>query len=291
MPVGVVDVGSNTVRLLVARGASPVLSLRETLGLGECIERLGLIPQAKLDETAALVAAFVDAAWDEGAVRLEVLITSPGRQAANGAELLEAIQARASAPARILSAEEEGRLAFSGATAATGCPAGRDVAVVDVGGGSAQVAVGTRRGGAAWIRSIDLGSRRLTSRVLTEDTPGTGAIAAARAEVGRLLVDCSPPEAQLALAVGGSARALRRMVGGRLGPEELAEATEILARSSRAELCARYDLNPHRAATLAGGAVILTALQALLGTPLKVVRAGLRDGALLEFTAELREAA
>jgi exopolyphosphatase/guanosine-5'-triphosphate,3'-diphosphate pyrophosphatase len=151
--------------------------------------------------------------------------------------------------------------------------------------------VGTRRGGAAWIRSIDLGSRRLTSRVLTDDPPGTDAIAAARAEVERLLVDFHPPEAQLALAVGGSARALRRLVGGRLGPDELAEATEILARTPGAELMARYDLNPQRAATLAGGAVILMLVQALLGTPMKVTRAGLRDGAVLEFNAELREAA
>jgi exopolyphosphatase/guanosine-5'-triphosphate,3'-diphosphate pyrophosphatase len=291
MPVGVVDVGSNTVRLLLARGAVPVLTLRETLGLGECVERLGRIPPAKLDEAAAVVASFVDSAWDEGAVRLEVLITSPGRQAANGDELLEAIKARASAPVRILSAEEEGRLAFSGATAATGGPAGRQVAVVDVGGGSAQVAVGSRRAGATWIRSIDLGSRRLTSRLLADDPPGPDVTAAARSEVERLLDGFQPPKLRVALAVGGSARALRRMVGSPLGREELAEATDILARTSSAELIARYELNPHRASTLAGGAVILSVLQEHLGTPLKVVRAGLRDGAVLQLNDELRDAA
>jgi exopolyphosphatase / guanosine-5'-triphosphate,3'-diphosphate pyrophosphatase len=291
MPVGVVDVGSNTVRLLVARDGDPVLSLRETLGLGECVERLGRIPQAKLHETAAVVAAFVEAAWDEGAVRLEVLITSPGRQAANGNELLEAIGSRASAPVRILSAEEEGRLAFAGATAAAGGPAGRQVAVVDVGGGSAQVAVGSRRSGAGWIRSIDLGSRRLTSRLLSDDPPGPAATEAARAEVERLLDGFAPPESRIVLAVGGSARALRRIVGGNLGPKELTEATEILARTPSAELIARYGLNPQRGGTLAGGTVILAALQQHLGTPMKVVRAGLREGALLQFADEQRAAA
>ena len=291
MPVGVVDVGSNTVRLLLARGATPVLSLRETLGLGECVERLGWIPQAKLDETAAVVASFVDAAWDEGAARLEVLITSPGRQAANGDELLEAIRSQASAPVRILSAEEEGRLAFAGALSATGGPAGRRVGVVDVGGGSAQVAVGSRRGGASWIRSIDLGSRRLTSRLLADDPPGGEATGAARVEVERLLDGFDPPESRIVLAVGGSARALRRIVGGQLGPEQLVVATEILARTPSAELIARYDLNPQRVGTLAAGAVILSVLQEHLGTPMKVVRSGLRDGAVLQLADERRAAA
>jgi exopolyphosphatase/guanosine-5'-triphosphate,3'-diphosphate pyrophosphatase len=290
MPIGVVDVGSNTVRLLLAQGGSPVLSLRETLGLGECIERLGWIPDAKLHETASVVAHFVDEAWNHGAIQLEVLITSPGRQAANGAALVEAIRSTAAAPVRVLSAEEEGRLAFAGALISTGFPGGRRVAVVDVGGGSAQVAVGSRREGATWIRSIDLGSRRLTSRLLSDDPPGAEATEAAREEVERLLVDFEPAEPRVVFAVGGSARALRRIVGGRLGSEELAKATEILARTSGDELVARYDLNPHRVGTLAAGAVILTVLQQHLGAPMKVVRTGLRDGALLEL-AQRRAAA
>lgn len=283
MPVGVVDVGSNTVRLLVARGGEPLLSLRETLGLGECVERLGHIPPAKLAETGAVVANFVDAAWSEGVVQLEVLITSPGRQASNGTELLAAIRATAAAPARILSAEEEGRLAFAGALAAIGGSPARRVAVVDVGGGSAQVVVGSRRRGVEWFRSIDLGSRRLTSRLLSDDPPGAEAIASAQAEVEGLLGDFTSPEPRAVVAVGGSARALRRIVGGRLGSDELANATAILARTPHDELVTRYDVNPQRALTLAGGAVILAVLQQHLGAPMKVVRAGLRDGALLEL--------
>jgi exopolyphosphatase / guanosine-5'-triphosphate,3'-diphosphate pyrophosphatase len=283
MPVGVVDVGSNTVRLLLAHGGSPMLSLRETLGLGECIEQLGLIPEAKLEETALVVSNFVEAAWEAGASRQEVLITSPGRQAANGAELRAAIQSTATAPVRILSAEEEGRLAFAGALAATGGPAGRRVAVVDVGGGSAQVAVGSRDGGANWLRSIDLGSRRLTSRLLSTDPPGTEAIATACTEVERLLDDFESPPASTVLVVGGSARALRRIVGPRLGVEELSAAMAILAQTPQGDLVERYGVNPQRAATLAGGAAILTVIQKHLGAPMKVVRAGLRDGALLRL--------
>jgi exopolyphosphatase/guanosine-5'-triphosphate,3'-diphosphate pyrophosphatase len=290
MPVGVIDVGSNTVRLLLARDGSPVLNLRAPLGLGECVERLGRIPDAKLAEAAQIVRAFVDSAWAEGATQLEVLITSPGRQAANGAELLAALSAASTAPARILSAEEEGRLAFVGALTAAGGMPNRPVAVVDVGGGSAQVAAGTRRTGAHWVRSIDLGSRRLTSRLLGEDPPGDAAVAAARAEVELSLDGFLPPAPRTVLAVGGSARALRRIVGGRLGAEALAEATAILSVTPHRKLIDRYDLNPQRAATLAGGAVILSALQQRLAAPMKVVRAGLRDGAVLQLT-ERRAAA
>jgi len=264
--------------------------MRETLGLGECVERLGHIPLQKLHETAATVTTFVDAAWAAGAMKLEILITSPGRQAANGRELLEAIQASAAAPARILSAEEEGRLAFAGAVASVGGPPGRRIAVVDVGGGSAQVVTGSRRGGADWVRSIDLGSRRLTSRLLSADPPGDDAIAAARAEVERLLGDFHPPEPHTVIAVGGSARALRRLVGSRLGRDELTDATAILGRTPQRELARRYEINPLRAATLAGGAVILTVLQQHLGAPMKVVRAGLREGAVLQLEAR-RQAA
>ncbi len=91
VPYGVVDVGSNTVRLLVAAHGKPVLSLRATLGLGACVERSGVITESKLAETADHVARFVAAAREAGAVDVEVLITSPGRQAANGPELLDAI--------------------------------------------------------------------------------------------------------------------------------------------------------------------------------------------------------
>ncbi len=289
MPVGVIDVGSNTVRLLLARGGRPVLNLREPLGLGECVEQLGRIPDAKLADAALIVARFVEAAWAEGATQLEVLITSPGRQAANGDQLLAAIRGASGAPARILSSEDEGRLAFAGALSVSGGTSNRPVAVVDVGGGSAQVAAGTRRTGAHWLRSIDLGSRRLTSRLLTANPPGGAAIAAARAEVEHSLVDFQPPATRAVLAVGGSARALRRIVGGRLGADEFVEATAILSVTPQRELIDRYDLNPQRAATLAGGAVILSVLQQHLGASMKVVRAGLRDGAVLQL--EQRRAA
>ncbi len=290
VPVGVVDVGSNTVRLLVVRGGRPVLSEREMLRLGADVERNGRISDRKLALAAKVVRYYAEDARKAGVEQLEVLITSPGRQASNGDELLEVLALAARCPARIVSAAEEGRLAFVGALALASPPARRRVAVVDVGGGSAQLIVGTRRDGPSWIRSIDIGSQRLTSRLLTVEPPGTEAVAAARSEVAHYLAGIEPPPPRATYAVGGSARALKRIVGPRLGQDELAHILELVAATPSAEIGARYGIDPERTRTLAAGAVILAAFQELLGTPLKVVRGGLRDGALAEL-AERRVAA
>jgi exopolyphosphatase/guanosine-5'-triphosphate,3'-diphosphate pyrophosphatase len=290
VPVGVIDVGSNTVRLKVAHGADEIVSVREMLRLGAAVEEHGLIPAAKLAETGEVVRRFSDLARAAGATELEVLITSPGRQAENGDDLLDILTRAGNCSARILTSAEEGLLAFSGALSATATPAGRLVAVVDVGGGSAQVVVGSRRRGPVWARSIDIGSQRLTSRLLGGDPPGTDALTAAQAEVERYLEDFDAPTPRTTLAVGGSARALRRLAGGRLGRDELAAVVYLLATTSSEELIANHDVDPDRVRTMAAGALILSEIQRRLGTPLKIVRAGLREGALLELTAR-REAA
>jgi exopolyphosphatase/guanosine-5'-triphosphate,3'-diphosphate pyrophosphatase len=285
VPVGIIDVGSNTVRVKVARDGEEVVSVREMLRLGAEVEKYGRISEAKLAETVEVVRRYADLARAEGATELEVLITSPGRQAENGAELLEALRGAAGCEARILTSVEEGLLAFSGALSVAAPPAGRLVAVVDVGGGSAQVVVGSRRQGPVWTRSIDIGSQRLTSRLLGGDPPGLEALATARAEVERYLEDFDAPAPRMTLAVGGSARALKRLAGSRLGADELARVAELLATTSSADLIDKHGADPDRVRTMAAGALILSEIQRRLGTPLKVVRAGLREGALLELSA------
>jgi exopolyphosphatase/guanosine-5'-triphosphate,3'-diphosphate pyrophosphatase len=285
VPVAVIDVGSNTVRLLVARGGREILSRREMLRLGASVERLGRISDEKLAETADVVGRFAADARAAGATLVEILITSPGRQAENGDALVDSLARAGGCAARVLSAVEEGRLAFAGALAIASPPARRPVAVVDVGGGSAQVVVGTRRDGAAWARSIDLGSQRLTSRHRQTDPPGPAAGAAARAEVQRYLEGFDPPRARIALVVGGSARAIKRVTGPRLDAEDLADVVELVATTPAAELVERYGIDPPRVRTVAAGAVLLAEIQRRVGIPLKVVRGGVREGALLELVA------
>ena len=291
VPVGVIDVGSNTVRLQVSEDGTELHREKAILQLGDPIERTGAIPAEKIAETAECVRRFVRIARKNGAKRTEVLVASPGRQAANGVELMSRIQAEAGVPVQLLSPEEEGRLAFVGALAATRRGRHSTIAVVDVGGGSSQVAIGTRRDGVAWVRSVDIGSMRLTSRLFGDDPPGDAAIERARAEVNRVLDGFIPPAPEIALAVGGSARAIRSIVGSDLGADELDEVAGILARTPAAEIGHLYDVHLERVRTLAAGAVILEALQQRLHVPLRVVRGGgVREGAAIEL-ASRREAA
>ncbi len=288
--VGVIDVGSNTVRLLVATLAGEVLPVRQEraqLGLGEEVERLGRISPAGLERAASVVRSFARSAREAGAERLQVIVTSPGRQAANGKTLARVVSAASGAPARILSAQEEGQLAWEGAVTAAR-PHCEPVAVVDVGGGSTQVVVGTLDGGPAWSRSLDLGSLRLTARSLSADPPGKKAIAQARDEARAALDGFLAPLPRCALAVGGSARALRKVAGSRtLGTAELAEVLRILRKTPAAEVAETYGITLGRARTLAAGTILLSEVQRRLGdVELEVARAGLREGAALALLSE-----
>jgi len=283
--IGVIDVGSNTVRLLLTRGERPLLSQKAVLRLGEDVERHGRITQTKLEKAVDAVAAFAEAALRENVEHLEVLVTSPGRQAANASELTDALAGAVPFPVRVLGSPEEGRLAFLGALDCTAVRPRRPVAVVDVGGGSTQVVVGTGADGPQWLRSIDLGSQRLTSRLLDDDPPGPAAVEAARDEVETHLEELAPPPVRTTLAVGGSARALKRICGGRIGRDELEETLRLLAETPAENVAARYGVGSDRARTLTAGCIILAAMQQRLGTPVKVVRAGLREGALVELAA------
>jgi exopolyphosphatase / guanosine-5'-triphosphate,3'-diphosphate pyrophosphatase len=292
MRAAVIDVGANTLRLVVAdrrgRGLRVVHEERQRLALGEEIELTGSIPAAKLAALGAVAQQQVEAARSVGCDAIEILVTSPGRQARNGSALRRSLES-AGAPVRLLSGEEEALLAYVGAVEGAGrLP--ESVAVCDVGGGSSQVVVGTRARGPAWFRSFDVGSLRLTSRMLVDDPPGRQALNEARLEVERRLAGLHPPLPHAALAAGGSARALRKLFGPRLGPEELAEAFELLEETPSSQVAAELGLTRARARTLAGGALILSEIQRRLGIELEVARGGLREGALRSLLAQTEAA-
>jgi len=290
-PGGVVDVGSNTIRLLVARVddgcVDPVLTRKFRVGLGRDIEETGAIPAARIAEAADAVAQLCRLGCGEGA-DVRVLVTAPGRQAENADELLDAVRKEIGYEPEVLSREEEGRLAFVGAVAASP-PSSPVVAVVDLGGASTEVAVGRRDGDVAWVRSFDLGSLRLTTRLLGDEKPTPRVLARARATVAEELATLTPPLTGEARAVGGCARALRKVVGETLGPSELKEAVDVLARLTHDEIADEYDVRPERAALLVAGAIVLAEVQTRLVVPLTVVDGGVREGALLDDAAEAEE--
>jgi exopolyphosphatase / guanosine-5'-triphosphate,3'-diphosphate pyrophosphatase len=294
MRVGIVDVGSSTVRLLVAAREGGALATvradREHLHLGEEVERRGRLSARAIAATARCVAEQARLARTAGAVEVRVLVTAPGRQSSNGRELADAIARTSGAPVRVLSAEEEGRLAFAGALAGAG-PLTASLAVCDIGGGSTEVVAGTPVGGPVWWRSLDVGCVRLTHRLLRDDPPGKRALATVGAEIERALEGFTPPLPQTAFAVGGTARAVRKLVGKTLAEEELAAALVVLSRRPSRRIARAFALDERRARTLPAGALVLAALRRRLGVDLEVVRTGLREGAALALLAELEAAA
>jgi exopolyphosphatase/guanosine-5'-triphosphate,3'-diphosphate pyrophosphatase len=289
MRVAVLDVGSNTVRLLVAErraGAlTPVREARKLLLLGKEIERSSAISTGKLEEVRQCARAFSALAREAGSSGLEVVVTAPGRQADNAAKLLEALADATGAPARVLSADEEGQLAWVGA-AAVSAELASTVAVCDVGGGSTEIVVGSREGGPAWSRSLNVGCLRLTERLLDRDPPGKEGMRRVREVVAEAFDGLAVPLPQAAIATGGTARALRKLVGGRLGEDELALAIRRLTKRTAREVSSSTGIDRERARTLLAGGLILAEVERRLATPLVVSSAGLREGVVLTLLAE-----
>lgn len=293
MRAAVLDVGSNTVRLLVAVQSSTGLKTIHVegahLGLAADIEREGRISEAKLAEAQALVSRYAKLSRDHRVGRLEVFVTAPGRQSANAEALVDALATGSGAPVRVLSAEEEGSLAYAGAVGALTSPP-ESVAVCDVGGGSTQLLAGTPAG-PAWMRPIDVGSLRLTARSLRSDPPTPLELDGARVVVESAFDAVTPPLVATVLATGGSARALRKLAGRKLGPDELERILELAVSAPSEELAREHGLQSARARTLAAGTLILSEAQRRFGVPLRVVREGVREGAILALLSRAEAAA
>jgi exopolyphosphatase / guanosine-5'-triphosphate,3'-diphosphate pyrophosphatase len=290
MRIAIVDVGSNTVRLLIADRCDagevePVQEERAVLGLGAEIERLGRISESKLDEVARSARRYAVLARSAGCDTIDVVVTAPGRQSGNAERLVAVLQQAADAPVRVLSAREEGALAYVGAVRRASGVMG-PVAVCDIGGGSTELAVGLADQPPSWLQSFETGSLRLTRRFLDDRRPSRKAARAARRHVREHLEGARPPGAGTALATGGAARALRKLAGRSLGERELGEAVDVCIRLGAPGLARRYDIEPARASTLTAGAIILAELQDLIGIPFLVARGGLREGLAHALLAE-----
>ena len=296
MRVAVVDVGSNTARLLVADVApgarlSVVAEKRERVGLGAEIAREGELSRSTIRRVARACREYVEFADDLDAVRTRTIVTAPGRQGRSPNRLVDALAHATELPVEVLPAEEEGRLAYDGAIARTDRPLAGVVGVVDVGGGSTEIVLGNGAFGASWVGSIDLGSIRLTGQHLRRDPPRRREVAAARAAVRSALAALSPRCPDVALATGGSARAVARLVGDAYDADDVEEAIEALARRRSTKVARDAGIHPVRAASLLGGALLLAETARLLGRPLHLARGGVREGAALALARRPASAA
>ena len=279
------DIGSNTTRLLVAEpgpdGLREVLAQRSFTRLRRGAAPDGTISEAKLAEVGEVVAAQVNAARALGVDRLRVVATAAIRSAPNRDELLGIVRERAEVDVEVLSAEEEARLAFAGATALLHpAPAGT-VGVVDVGGGSSELVVGTIGGGVEWVVSLPVGSGVLADSHLHGDPPAPDELAALRNAAADAFAGLDAPRPDVAVAVGGSATSLRRLVGPVLAEQSLGTALVAVCSDRCAAVARRFDLDAERVRLLPAGLAILEEAARTFAAPLTLALGGLREGVVL----------
>jgi exopolyphosphatase / guanosine-5'-triphosphate,3'-diphosphate pyrophosphatase len=282
-----VDIGSNTTRVLVAEPQEgqlrKVMEQRAYTRIDKAAKRKNKITAEKVAELTEVVTTQVRLARELGAEAIRIVATAAIREAKNGEQVAKEIAEAAGAPVEILSEEEEGRLAFLGATKTLGHPVAGEVGVVDVGGGSSEIIVGTVAEGVRAVRSFKIGSGAIAEEFLANDPPSASEIRAVRDYIGEFFDGIEVEHPDQAVAVGGSATSLRTLVGAVLEYETLERAVRVLASDPIADVAKRFELDPRRVRILPAGVLILEKLSELLGQPLQIGKGGLREGVILDL--------
>lgn len=295
-----IDVGTNSVLLLVAgRGPSGLLeAVLERVALtrlGRGVDATKRLAPEAIEETLAAVESFAQAARGAGARAVTVTATSAARDAINGRDFLEAAQRRAGAPVHILSGDEEARLTWAAVWADFG---GRPLVLLDVGGGSTEFVFGDAPT-PAFRHSFDVGSVRLTERLLRVEPPQAEALAACRALLSSTFAELPPPPGSATLvAVAGTATTLcavsrgiapydaQRVHGAVMRVDEVRDVVGRLAAMPLDQRRALPGLEPRRADVIvAGGLVVASAMEAVGAAEVTVSDRGLRWGVVAERLA------
>lgn len=285
-PVGIIDIGSNSVRF-VAYGGTPrvpshLFNEKVTAALGRCIERDGRLDEESSARALAAIARFRQLARDMGLKTVHTVATAAVREASNGPAFLKQVAALGLKP-RILPGDEEAEMAGLGVLSAI--PDARGV-VADLGGGSLEL-IQVEDGNLGEGLSLPLGVLRVGGR------PSRKEIAAAiRQGVRGTGLDASLKSMTLYL-VGGSFRALARLDlhendhplpivhGHKLSAARVAGLEQIIAATAAAELKARTGLSSSRLGALPAATVILDSMFDVFGPGEVMVSAfGLREGLL-----------
>lgn len=282
-----IDIGSNTTRVLVAEPQEgqlrKVMEQRAYTQIGADLKQDGSVSSEKAAEVAEVVATQVRLAQELGAEAVRTVATAAIRESDNRAEVVAEIERVAGVRVDVLSEQEEGRLAFIGATKTLGHPVPGDIGVVDVGGGSSEIVIGTVAEGARWVKSFKIGSGYLSDEFLRNDPPSASEIRKLRDHIDDFFTGINVPQPEQAVAVGGSATSLRTLVGSVLEYETLERGVRVLSGDPIAEVAKRFELDPRRVRLLPAGVLVLEKLSELLGQPLQIGKGGLREGVILNL--------
>jgi exopolyphosphatase/guanosine-5'-triphosphate,3'-diphosphate pyrophosphatase len=305
MRVAVVDLGTNSTRLLVADvtgGRVDELDRRTTVTrLGEGVDASGRLADTAMERVFAAVADYRATIDELGAERTVAVATSAVRDSANGEEFRSALLDRYAIDARTISGDEEARLTFLGATSAR--PPGARSVVIDIGGGSTEFVVGRAGAQPEFHVSTQAGSVRQTERHMPTDPPPPGEVTALRDEVRAIVEEAVPADvrasAEAGIAVAGTATQLAaidqqldpydpdRVDGYTLTLEACERMLADLAAKPLEERRATPGLHPDRAPTIVAGAGILVeAIRAFELEAVEVSEADILHGAALTASAK-----
>jgi len=301
MRLGVLDVGSNTVHLLVVdahRGGhpTPARSVKSVLRLAENVDSDGGLTKRGADALVDAVAAARRAAKELDCDDLLGFATSAVREAPNAAKVLDRVRAETGVDLQVLSGPDEARLTFLAVRRWFGWSAGR-LLVLDIGGGSLEVACG-RDEEPEMAVSVPLGAGRLTRERLPGDRPPKSAVEALREYVDAELAAVIRPGAlggtpERAAGTSKTFRSLARLTGAApssAGPYArrtltmagLRQVIGFISRMSSADLAELEGVNPARAHQLLAGALVAEAAMRAMDLPsVEICPWALREGVIL----------
>jgi exopolyphosphatase/guanosine-5'-triphosphate,3'-diphosphate pyrophosphatase len=274
--VAAIDCGTNSIRLLVADvdpGAGTLVDLHrsnEVVRLGQGVDRTGVLAPEALARTLAAARGYQAVCEDLGVEAVRFVATSATRDARNREEFVAGVRDALGVDPEVIAGDEEARLSFRGATGVLASRFDGPFLVVDLGGGSTELVLGTDAPEAAL--SMDVGSVRLTERHLHDDPPTAAQVAAAGADV-RAALDAAAAVVPLGRTVtlvglAGSvttltAHALRldrydrdRIDGAVLGVDDVLAACEDMLARTRDERAALPYLHPGRVDVIGAGALV-----------------------------------
>jgi exopolyphosphatase/guanosine-5'-triphosphate,3'-diphosphate pyrophosphatase len=262
-PVAVIDIGTNTTRLLVAEpedGDVVELERRTTITtLGKGVDSTGRLADEAMDRVAEAIAAYREVIDRLGAEPVVAVATSAMRDAENGPAFHDYLKEKYGVDARTISGDEEARLTFLGAI--SGRNDDRETVVIDIGGGSTEYVLGRAGEEPSFHTSTQMGSVRFTERFLTNDPPGKAELQDLADEVRRMVPDVG---AEHAIAVAGTATSLAAIDGAeevhgyRLSLASCERISAMLAGMTVEERRNVSGLHPDRAPTIVAGSIILT---------------------------------
>jgi exopolyphosphatase / guanosine-5'-triphosphate,3'-diphosphate pyrophosphatase len=220
-PVAAIDCGTNTIKLLV--GELPEVAVREMrmVRLGQDLDRTGRIADEALARAFAAIEEYASliAAHRVPPSRIRFCATSATRDAANADVFTAGVRERLGVEPEVVGGAEEAALSFDGAVRHLRTPPASPVLVVDIGGGSTELVLGSATDGPDMGHSMDIGSVRLHERHLHSDPPNAAEVAACVADIDAHL-DACPVDAAAAATVVGVAGTVTTLTAGVLGLAE-----------------------------------------------------------------------